>query len=239
MPRMRDGSIVEDPRFGRLPQVDERSLQYPITALLEVTAAPTTRLWTLPDGAPVLDQGPYGSCVGHGVTNELRFHPYPVPALDSKFAVERVYWPAQQIDPFPGGAYPGANPFSEGTSVLSGIKVVAKMGHYTEYRWARHEGELALAVSQVGPAVIGVDWYAGMARPNSRGYLRPTGSVLGGHCVLVIGINTRYSYYTIYNSWGPNWGKHGTARISRTHMARLLDAGGDACIVTGRATPAR
>lgn len=236
--QLRDGSTAADPRLGRLVEFDPRSRDHPVRALIEA-AKPVTRLWDIPAGEPVLDQGQEGACVGYGVTNELRFHPEPVPGLDATFARERIYWPAQRNDKFSGGAYPGANPYNEGTSVIAGIKEAVKLGFYGEYRWAFGETDLALAVSHVGPAVIGVDWYKGMSRPDIHGYLNVTGALRGGHCVLVIGINTRYSYYTIYNSWGPGWGGRagmapGTARLRRSAMARLLRQDGEACLITQR-----
>lgn len=236
MTRLRDGSDTTDPRLDRIVQFDEASRQYPVRAAVTVEE-PVTTLWTLPAGEPVLNQGAEGACVGFGCTNELRFNPVPVPRLDATFAREQVYWPAQREDPWNGGAYPGANPFYEGTSVLAGIKQLVRLGYVREYRWAFGERDLALGLS-LGPAVIGVPWYAGMFKPDTRGYLNATGSVAGGHCVLVIGYNRRYEYYTIYNSWGPTWGDKGTARIRRAAMDRLLREDGDACIITARLTPA-
>lgn len=183
------------------------------------------------------------NCVGFGVTNELRYTPQPNVRLDGRFAVEQIYWPAQQIDPWDGGAYPGARPVYEGTSVLAGVKTAAALGWYKEYRWAFSELDLALAVSFVGPAVIGVPWHDGMFDPDEQGFLNPAGAVVGGHCVLVIGINTqakqRGGFYTIMNSWGRNWADRGRAKISRGDMARLLANDGEACIITSRARPAR
>lgn len=240
MPRMRNGTTVTDPRLDRLNQVDERNCAYPSRALLTAAQqAPFTRLWTTLTGAPVLDQGREGACTGFGVTNELRFYPKCVRGLDDVFARETIYWNAQRNDPWPGGAYPGASPLYEGTSVLAAVKQAQTLGYYREYRWAFTEDDLALSVSHLGPVILGVDWWTGMMHPDTSGALHRTGQVEGGHCVLVIGINTTSSYYTIYNSWGPTWGRTGKARITRTDMAALLAANGDACVITARSTPTR
>ncbi len=179
------------------------------------------------------------NCVGYGVTNELRFNPVPVLDLGTTFARESIYWAAQKIDPWPGGSYPGASPRYEGTSVRAGVKIAARLGYVGEYRWAFNESEMALAIT-LGPIIIGVDWYEGMYRPDSRGYLRPTGRKVGGHCCLVVGLKVTGAttgYYTIYNSWGPNWGVNGTARITRADMHQLKSDGGDACLITQRFNP--
>ncbi len=238
MPTLKDGRHVEDIRLDRLPEFDEASRRFPICGALapQQQKAPKTQLWTIPAGSPVLDQQREGACVGFGITNELRFEPTPVPGLDAAFARERIYWAAQRNDPWPGGTYPDAVPRYDGTSVLSGIQVAAQLGYYTEYRWAFSEDEMALGVSHLGPVVIGVNWYEGMYRPNTKGRITVTGARVGGHCCLVVGINTSDNSYTIYNSWGPAWGQQGTARISRKDMAKLLKQDGESCLITGRAT---
>lgn len=231
------------PGLGRRVEFDERSRQYPIRALAG-DHAPYTRRWWIPSRAPVLDQGAEGACVGFGVTNELRCEPIPALNLDARYARESIYWPAQQIDSWPGGDYPGADPITEGgTSVLAGVKVAAAAGWYREYRWAFGEEDLARAISHVGPAILGLPWYEGMFDPDRDGYLNPGGAVAGGHCVLAIGINTRRDQgrgaYVIYNSWGPDWGDRGRAWITRAAMAVLLAQDGEACIPTVRSRPAR
>lgn len=235
--QLRDGSPVGDIRLDRLVQFDERSRAFPVTAALGEDRPVITKLWTIPHGSPVLDQGAEGACAGFGITNELRFNPVPVRGLDETFARERVYYEAQKIDPWAGGSYPGASPWYEGTSVLAAVKVAATLNFYTEYRWAFNETDMARSVSYLGPVIIGVPWYEGMFSPDATGYLRPTGALVGGHCTLVVGVSAVYGYYTIYNSWGPAWGNAGRARISRADMATLLAQQGEACVITGRNLP--
>jgi hypothetical protein len=238
MPRLRDGSYVEDRVLDRIPEFHPASLNFPVCAALssEQQKTPKTTTWTIPAGSPILDQGQEGACVGFGITNELRFNPVPIPGLDATFARQRIYWPAQQGDPWPGGSYPGATPVYEGTSVHAGIQVGVDLGYYTEFRWAFSEPEMMLGVGYLGPAVIGINWYSGMYRPNAKGFLTVTGDKVGGHCILVKAVNVRSGYYTVYNSWGPTWGDKGCAKISRSDMAKLLDQDGECCLITGRGT---
>lgn len=231
---LRDGTQVQDQRLDRLIEFDEQSRSFPICAALDPAPRIISKRWSLPYGAPVLDQGSEGACVGFGVTNDLRFYPVAVRGLNASYAQEKIYWAAQQTDPWPGGSYPGAAPRYDGTSVLSGVKTAAALGHYGEYRWAFSEPEMALGVGHLGPAILGINWYEGMYRPNAEGYLKPTGDKVGGHCLLVIGISAAYGYYVVYNSWGPAWGKNGTAKISRADMVRLLAENGECCLVTQR-----
>lgn len=238
--QLRDGSTVEDRRFDRIPEYDERSLNFPVAPLLSA-APPTTKLWTLPDADAnnVLDQGQEGACTGFGTTNELRFNPVPVPGLTNQFAREVIYWGAQRIDPWPGGSYPGADPQYEGSSVLAAVKTAAKLGYYGAYHWALSEPDLARGLSQIGPGILGLTWKSNMSKPNRNGFIRYTGDNVGGHCILCIGIDVEHGFYTLYNSWGPKWGLKGTCKISRTDMAVALKKAnhGEACIVTERFNP--
>lgn len=248
---LKDGSTVHDRRLDRIAAFDRRSLQFPVSEVLNADQQNiVTQLWAAPDNTPVLNQGREGACVGFGTTHELLWNPVPVPGLDAAFAREKIYWVAQENDPWPGGSYTGASPIYEGTSVLYGVKAAADLGYYKEYRWATSETEMARAVSYLGPAIIGVDWYEGMFAPDSKGYIHATGDKMGGHCCLVIGVNvdtptgktTRKKnnvegYYTIHNSWGPDWGDNGNCKISRADMRKLLGDNGECCIITERSMP--
>lgn len=237
---LKDGSSTTDRRLDRIASpYDRRSLDFTVNQALnaEQRQALISNLWTAPDGTTVLDQGEEGACAGYGVTNELLWNPIPVPGLDGTFARQKIYWVAQENDPWAGGSYPGGQPVYEGTSVLAAVKAAADLGYYTEYRWATSEKEMALGIGHLGPAIIGVDWYNNMFRPDRTGYIHPTGGVAGGHCLLAIGIDTDGDYYTLHNSWGPTWGNNGNCRIHRRDMAKLLGANGECCIITGRSLP--
>jgi papain like protease len=237
---LKNGETTLDVRLDRVPFFDRRSLDFLIRDLLneDQKQTLTTKLWDAPSGTPVLDQGQEGACTGFGTTNELLWNPVPVPGLDGTFAREKIYWVAQETDPWPGGSYPGAEPQYEGTAVLYAIRAAADLGYYTEYRWAKSESEMALGVSHLGPAIIGINWYKNMFTPDTRDFVHPTGSLAGGHCILVTGIDVEGGFYTLHNSWGPTWGDNGNCKIKRADMAKLLREQGECCIITGRALPA-
>lgn len=236
---LKDGSSCEDRRLDRIAAFDRRSLDFPVTASLNADQQQlVSKTWSAPAGTPVLDQGKEGACVGFGVTNELLFYPVAVKGLDAAFAREKIYWVAQEDDPWPGGSYPQASPVYEGTSVLYGVKAAADLGYYKTYSWATVEKEMALGVGHLGPAIIGIDWYEGMFQPNSDGFIRPSGDKAGGHCILVKAVNVKAGYYVVHNSWGPSWGNKGDAKIKRTDMAKLIADNGECCIITERSVPA-
>lgn len=227
---LKDGSTVEDKRLDRLAEFDERSRNFPVMAGLEEKKI-RSYTWRCDQ---TLDQGPDGACVGFGVAHELIARPAEVQGLDNKYAKEQIYWEAQKIDWWDGGSYPGGSPFYEGTSVLAGAKIAKRLGWIEEYRWAFGLEDLKYGVGHNGPALIGVPWYTGMFRPDSNGYIHATGTVAGGHCVLVNAINVKKERFTIHNSWGAGWGDDGEAYISFEDMGKLLNEWGEACFFLHR-----
>jgi len=185
-----------------------------------------------------LDQGSDGACVGFGVSHELIARPAEAKGITYDYAME-LYWEAQKIDPWEGGAYDGAEPFYEGTSVLAGVKAAQRDGWFDEYRWAFGLNDLILGVGYNGPAVIGVNWYEGMMDTDKHGYIKPTGRALGGHCILCNAINVKKKRFTLHNSWGINWGNNGECYISFHDMDTLLYNNGEAVFFLHRHRKAR
>jgi len=89
--------------FDRLERFDERSREYPISAVAPLTAQ--TVVWPC---LTWLNQGSEGACVGYAISHALACPPEPR-AVDSLFARD-LYFEAQKIDQFPGGEYAGADP---------------------------------------------------------------------------------------------------------------------------------
>ncbi len=228
---LRNGTTTNDTRLTRLQQFDERSLQYPITATLPSNVKLRSYTWNCP---LTLNQGVDGMCVGAGWSHELAARPSVVKGLDITFA-KKLYHEAQKIDEWPGGSYPGAYPQYEGTSVLAGAKVVKQLGYIKEYRWAFGLEDLIMAVGHKGPAVLGLDWYSDMFDVDENGFIAATGDLSGGHCILCKGVNIKGEYFILHNSWGPNWGVGGDAKISFEEMNYLLQSGGEACVPVVRA----
>jgi hypothetical protein len=215
--------------LDRVPRFDEKSRNFPITAVLTADQqSPASRVW---QAGHVLDQGSEGACVGFGWAAELSAIPAAVRDVDDNFG-RAIYHRAQQLDEWEGENY-------SGSSVLGGAKAVREMGYMPEYRWAFGEEELAVAVSHHGPAVIGVNWYRDMFTADRYGIVRVSGTLAGGHCVMVRGLVLRPRWYTeplyrIRQSWGGLYAKAGDIYMTRPDMARLLSEDGECCIPTRR-----
>lgn len=230
---LRDGSETQDRRLDRLKEFDEASKSHPVRTGTIAQAAPRNHTWTL---FTTLDQGVEGACVGASWAHELLAWPARAQGVDMRFARERIYWPAQRDDEWEGGEYPGAVPIMSGTSVLAGVKVLHAMGAYKGYKWAFTEQDLILGLGYAGPAVLGTYWWEGMWEPDANGYIWPTGNIVGGHAILIRGVNVTQGYYLLHNSWGPGWGIGGTCKVSFEAMRTLRANAGEVCFPTGRST---
>ena len=68
MTRLRDGSTSLDPRVDRIAEFDEASRNFGVRTIIPTAATePVTKMWDIPAGEPVLNQGAEGACVGFGV----------------------------------------------------------------------------------------------------------------------------------------------------------------------------
>jgi len=215
------------------PVYDKRSRSYPIRSMLPEIQEKTFTLWKTGE---ILDQGSEGACVGFGWTAEALAGPVQVnlsriegsaPKLPNNFA-RYVYREAQKIDEWPGESY-------DGTSVLAGAKVLARLGILHEYRWAFSVNDIIGTVMSHGPVVLGINWYQGMySAPDGK--LEIYGNHVGGHCIIVVGYNPNSEKFNnketviLQNSWGETWGVSGLAEMKVEDLARLVREGGEACV---------
>lgn len=231
---LKGGMVTHDPRLGRVPFFDKRSRAFPIMGLLDEDVEIASRRWPCEKW---LDQGKEGACVGFGLAHELVAEPVVVPGVTENTAKKEIYWEAQKIDDWPGGAYPGARPFYEGTTVLAGLKVVQRDGYCDEYRWAFGLLDVLRGISNWGPCVFGLDWHEGMFDTDAAGFIHATGSMMGGHCIAGVAVDVTEKSVTLRNSWGKSWGVDGECKISWDDLDRLLRAGGEAAFLVGRKIP--
>jgi hypothetical protein len=248
MAQLRNGTHVDDVRLDRIYELDWRSLNYAVgSQLLEVKYyRPRSYTW---DIDAWLDQGTEGACVGFAFGHELCARPVEVKGVTDTYA-RSIYHDAQRIDPWQGGAYPGASPFYEGTSVLAGAQICQQRGFYESYYWAVTLEELVRGLSYFGPCVLGLDWYEGMFNTDTEGFLHPVGRIAGGHAILAHAVKIHYktmiskfwwwrrswadvdlerSYVVLHNSWSQSWGDNGKAKLSLADLNYLLQSQGDAC----------
>lgn len=234
--RLRDGSVTEDRRLDRIKQFDQRSRNFPMRAVLEELAPKTYKPRSYTWKCDVhLDQGNEGSCVGHAWAHEMLAKPVVIEGIDHEFA-RWVYKTAQKYDPWPGTNY-------EGTSTLAGAKVVAGRppampegrGLIGEYRWIFGDmDELIKTLGYFGPVVLGTNWYDGMMDTDKDGFVRRTGDLAGGHCILIKGVSLTKKAVRLHQSWGEEWGEGGDAWLSFADLEALLAEEGELCVPVHR-----
>jgi hypothetical protein len=139
------------------------------------------RLW---NPGRVLDQGAEGACCGFAAAAEAAAEPVPVPRITNRYA-RGWYKNAQRRDEWPGEQY-------DGTSVLATMKEGKARGLFGAYGWFLRVESLAHGLvadpeDDGGPAVVGVEWREGSYETDQLGVLRPSGQVVGGHALCVLG----------------------------------------------------
>lgn len=207
--------------FGRNIRFDQRSRKFAVIDIIK-HKFPRTQYWPC---KVWLDQKDVPACTGFSVSQEAAAEPVVVPNITNAIGLA-VYARAKQLDQYAGEDY-------DGSSVLGAMKAAVERGWYEKdggYRWAFGEKDLALAVSWVGPAVLGINWYEGMMRPDNTGAIRATGKRVGGHAILCNGYDVEMKAYRLHNSWGIAWGIRGDAFIHEDDLAGLLKTDGEACV---------
>jgi hypothetical protein len=210
--------------FGRLCIPDSRDNNFQVKTLLKVSKR-KTRSWK--DTIWTGDQGRTPECVAFAWTGWLEAGPIyqgpPHPVVNP----DDVYKKAQKLD---GEPLP-----HDGTTVRAGAKVLQKLGFIKNYYWANTIDELVQTILQLGPVVVGTNWFKNMMNPDSSNVIHATGTKLGGHGYLLSGVNTTTDLFRIRQSWGLQWGVKGHAYVSINDMAKLLKDQGEACLATEKA----
>lgn len=162
------------------------------------------------------DQGNISACVGFAWAHWLAASP-----VRQWVDPVGIYQFAQFVDEWPGEDY-------EGTSVRAGAKVLKRLGAIASYKWADSVDVLVNHVLEVGPVVVGTDYFQGMEYPKD-GIMRATGEFLGGHAYLISGVNKATGWAKVKNSRPKSWGLGGYGWISFDTLAELIAADGEVC----------
>lgn len=238
--------------FNRIPSPPSQSHLYNVRAVTDRTR-PRNYTWPLKIS---LNQGNAGYCVGFAWEHEGGALPKAVKGISNAGAISLFKIARRSYDDRPLDN----DDTDDGTYVLAGAKAAKQLGRLLEYRWATNVIDALVAISRIGPAVLGLEWRAGMMDTDHNGFIHATGEVVGGHAILARGVKIVWkagtklwnrlgsdwwsyvdldkSYLVLHNSWGPLWGgtEHGpgTAKLSVRDFAMLLGRDGEVCIPTMR-----
>jgi len=209
-------------QLGRNVVIDNRDNNYLISQLLpqKVTSI-TSKYWQ--DDIWSGDQGKTPMCVGYAWAHFIEDGPITHSGVHPLVSPVTIYKEAQKVDEWPGENY-------NGTSVRAGAKYLLSSNKISSYLWAFEINTLINTVLNVGPVVVGSNWYNGMFNPDRNGLIKISGSIAGGHAYVINGIDTNSKLFRIKNSWGKSWGQGGHAYISFADMTRLIKENGEVCL---------
>jgi hypothetical protein len=215
-------TLFNEQKLGRIFIEDKRDNKYLIQDKLTIPKTTITKKeW---DGNVWWgNQGNTPQCVGyawaHWICDGPITHRGALPIIQPSL----IYREAQKVDEWPGERY-------NGTSVRGGAKYLMSSGKISSYLWAFDINTLINTVLNVGPVVVGTNWYYNMFFPNKNGLIRLSGHIAGGHAYVINGVNTITKQFRIKNSWGKAWGVSGHAYISFSDMKRLIIERGEICL---------
>lgn len=198
---------------------DPRSVQNFHVARFIADVPTVGRYWTPPYWR--LDQGQTGHCGGFASTNEAGASPVRARPVDPNSYAHQFYYFAKdwKLDPWDR---------EDGTSTLAMLKVGQRLGHWTNYAWARTVDDLKRHLA-VGPFLFGVPYMTGMFSPDTDGVVHATGVEEGGHLMCAFGWspNWRRRGPMLYlaQSWGREFGDGGIIRIPMGEAGDLLQRG--------------
>ncbi len=110
-----------------------------------------------------------------------------------------------------------------GTSLKSGLKAIQKLGYVKSYYYSDKIDEILVAIMNLGPVIVGVDWYHGMN--DCTGQLIAGGGVAGNHAFLIYGVDLEKKQFLLANSFGEGWGWKGKAQVDFVTMNKIFKYG--------------
>lgn len=216
--------------------VDFRDQMY-VPTLVEVAPAIPLPRWTRWK-VPVLDQGSEGACTGFGLATVANYLLKRLPsALDrSEVSARMFYEMARRYDEWPGEDYEGSSargamkgwhkhgvcarkswpydPAKPDTELTHRRAVDAMHRPLGAYFRVNHRDLVAMhsAITEVGVLYATATVHEGWEEVGRTGIIEFPGAPLGGHAFAIVAYDPDGLW--IQNSWGPDWGRRGFARIS-------------------------
>ncbi len=210
--------MVAGKRLGRHVDHDPRSRDF--AAELGTIISIKHKAWGLP-----FDQGDIGSCTAEALTGAGNSQPNMRKGMHIRHQDDAIALYSEETAE-EGEPYPPNDPGGTGLAVCKAAK---KLGWVTSYRHAFGIDQ-ALGALALRPVITGINWYEGFDSPDANGLITISGSVRGGHEVVVDEIIAEQSIVCFWNSWGKAWGGAGRGHMTFDTWAQLLSEQGDVTV---------
>ena len=193
----------------------------------------------------VKDQGQEGSCTAHAGTENLEYLYRKFKNQTHTFSPQFLYYVEREMD----GDLDQGDVGSYGrTSVICMQKLgccllssdpydpsqmdnppsnsqIVEAGNFRAgaYHALSTVDEMKHCLASHYPFLLGFTVYESFEQTGSDGMVpSPSGSVLGGHEVLVIGYDDAISRFKVRNSWGSGWGASGNFFLAYTDLSEVV-----------------
>jgi len=180
-----------------------------------------------PRQCPIFDQGNIGSCTGNAIAGAIGTDSMwgsGRSIIDKEWAMD-LYRSATHLDNIPGHMPPD----DTGSSGIAACKAARKAGLIDSYKHA-FTLNAALSALQRGPAIVGMTWLTGCDSPDVEGMIDYSGTIRGGHEVLLRGCDMIGSMLFLDNSWSCDWGRNGSFRMTFDAFKIAMGLQGDVTI---------
>ena len=189
-------------------------------------------------GVPILDQGKEGACTGYGLATVVHYLLARRKVLPDRVPVSprMLYEMARRYDEWQGEDYEGSSARgamkgwhkhgvagetdwpSHGSKVPGGLNdarvAAARQRPLGAYFRVNHKDLVAMhaAIAEVGVLYATAAVHSGWPKVDAEGNIPFESELLGGHAFAIVAYDEHGLW--IQNSWGPDWGLHGFARVS-------------------------
>ncbi len=246
-------------RYGWIPDIpDQRDFHFAAPSDIQANLPPAVDL--RPECPPVYDQGQLGSCTGNGIAGALQFDAMKEGQADTSTpsrlfiyynervlegtvesdsgaqirdgiktvanigACDETLWPydiSQFAQKPPAQCYTAATSdrainYSRISQSLSNMKGCVASGFPIVFGFTVYSSFESAAVTRTGEVPM----------PGS------SESVLGGHCVMVVGYEDAAQRFTIRNSWGEGWALAGYGTMPYAYLLNQALASDFWCVRT-------
>ena len=208
--------------------------------------------WRNKDGgnyvSPLLNQGNCGSCVAFATVGALETQvnvSSGIPGLNPTFSTQALFvcgggacefgWQPDLAAKYlqaTGVPDEACAPYTMGatgeTVACSTVCKDATARSYKIVSWNQvtdgaQNIEAVKAALAKGPLITTLMVYEDFITYSSGIYKHTTGTTLGGHAVSIVGYDDATRVWIIRNSWGPEWGESGFARVSWDDVSGISD----------------